>query len=589
MSALWQKLNQRKIVQWAVAYLAAGWLALQVTGFLAQSFGWPALLLRSFTVLAGVGFLAVLIVAWYHGERGQQRVSGVELLMLATLLVIAGATLSLVRPTPKAAGSAKAATDPSASAPPAYQASVAVLPFDEIGARAGEPYFSEGITEEIISELAKVEGLKVISRTSVVALKRTSLTLPQIADTLGVRHVLEGSVQRSGDRIRITAQLIDPRTDTHIWSESYDRELRDVFALQDDIAREVSAALLTRVQGLRPRAAGSRTAETGAYDAYLRGTYWRQRRTRDGLLEAIRAFEQAIALDAAYAPAYAALSTAHTLWVIFGYRDELDAYAHLARALRMAERAVALDSSSAEAYAARGFAGVFASASSERVLADLERAVRLGPSSGEIPIWHAVALAYARRYDEAMAEAETAIALDPLAPGPRGAFASIALSARRYDFALREARRARVLEPKFLVPLYQEALALLLLGRAAECARGEVGPYAAVKAMCLYSAGETARAAAIIDSLADSARGGARESWIDPGLLAADIATYHAWIGDAEKTVNWLRRAAEESPQAPRWFVVSSGVFDPVRTAPRFQQEFERIRAGVRARLERSR
>src|SRR2546425_814986 len=256
---------------------------------------------------------------------------------------------------------------------PAYAASVAVLPFETIGGGPQDEYFSDGMTDEIITQLAQIRDLKVISRTSVVALKGSHLTLSQIADTLGVDHVLEGSARRAGGRVRVNAQLIAAKTDAHLWARTYERDLRDVFRVQEEIAEDVSRALLASVQGLRPLGAGSRTAQPAAYDAYLRGTYWRQLRTRDGLLRAMQAFEAALAIDSAYAPAYAGLSSALSLFVNYQYDGGPGPIAALARAIVLADRAIALDSNLAEGFAARGFALIQAAVSSDAAVRDITR------------------------------------------------------------------------------------------------------------------------------------------------------------------------------------------------------------------------
>src|SRR6266850_2775613 len=260
---------------------------------------------------------------------------------------------------------------PATVSAPAYAASVAVLPFETIGGGREDEYFSDGMTDEIITQLAQIRDLKVISRTSVVALKGSHLTLSQIADTLGVDHVLEGSARRAGGRVRVNAQLIAAKTDAHLWAKTYERDLKDVFRVQEEIAGDVSRALLASVQGLRPVGAGSRTAQPAAYDAYLRGTYWRQLRTRDGLLRAMQAFEAALAIDSAYAPAYAGLSSALSLFINYQYSGGPEPIAALARAIVLADRAIALDSGLAEGFAARGFAFVQAAVSSDAVVRDV--------------------------------------------------------------------------------------------------------------------------------------------------------------------------------------------------------------------------
>jgi TolB-like protein len=575
MKPLWQRLQERKLVQWVLAYLAGAWLLLQVADVLAVPFGISDAMLRSLTIVLVTGFFAALVLAWYHGERGQQRVTATELLILTALLAVAGSVVWLVN---------SEAPEPAREASRSdYGASVAVLPFDNFGSGEENDYFSEGVTEEIIRELAKVEGLKVISRTSVVALKGTRMTLPQIAETLGVRHVVEGSVRRVGNQVRITAQLIDPATDAHLWAETYDRELLDIFKVQEEIAQHVIGALLARVEGLPPRGAGSRTDEAAAYDAYLRGTYARSRPSPGSFQAAIAAFEEAMSIDSDYAPAYAGLASVYLLSTLFAYPTGPDPYASVALGLVLADQAVELDPSSAEAWATRGHARLRNWLPVDAVLADIEQAVKLAPNAGEIRLLHGVALAFAGRFDEAILATEAAVALDPLAPTHHDVRAVSLNLVRRHEEAIEAARVAQALEPRFLNPRRQEARGLLLLGRYDECAALDVGPYLALRAMCLHSAGATAEAAAIIASLAAAVDAEVPNLPLHAGAFAGDLAEYHAWIGDVDGTLHWLARSAELSP-IYQFLVTASGTYDPVRDDPRFQAEFERIRGEVRAR-----
>lgn len=576
MNSLWQRLRERKLVQWGLAYLAGAWLLLQVADVLAVPFGISAAMLRGLAIVLVIGFFAVLVLAWYHGERGHQRVTGPELLILTTLLAVAGGVLWLID------GEAPAPAREFGRA--GYGASVAVLPFDNFGSGAENDYFSEGVTEEIIRELAKVEGLKVISRTSVVALKDSRMTLPQIAETLGVRHVVEGSVRRAGNQVRITAQLIDPETDTHLWAETYDRQLIDIFKVQEEIAQHVIGALLARVEGLPARGAGSRTDEAAAYDAYLRGTYARNRPSPANFQAAIVAFEEAMSIDPDYAPAYAGLASVYLLSTLFAHPSGPEPYASIALALVLAEQAVDLDPDSAETWATRGHARLRHWMPVDEVLADLDEAIRRAPNAAEIRLLHGVVLAFAGRYDEAVKETEAAVALDPLAPTHHD-FRAVSLNlVRRHEEAIEAARVAQALEPRFLNPRRQEARGLLLLGRYEECLALDPGPYLALRAMCLYSAGATAEAAAIISTLIAAVEAEVPNLPMHAGAFAGDLAEYHAWIGDVDGTLRWLTRSAELSP-IYQFLVTDSGTYDPVRDDPRFQAEFARILEAVRARI----
>jgi serine/threonine protein kinase len=312
---------------------------------------------------------------------------GVVILLLAAALAVRHSWPRPARPAPIAS-------------PRTEVASVAVLPFENLTGNPADAYLSDGMTEEVIGQLAQVHGLKVISRTSTEALKGVHLTLRQIADTLGVRHVLEGSVRHAGSRLRVAVKLIDARTDGHVWASSYDRDLTDVFKVQEEIARHVADSLVSAV-GIRPTIGRvARTAQPAAYAAYLAGRYLLYRRTRDALRGAMDQFQHAIARDSAYAPAYAGLASVYMLWVFYAYPG-IDFYESEAGAIAMADRAIALDSTLGEAYAARGQALAHAWAPAERIESDFQRALELRPNSPDVHQWYAAFLSREARYDAA--------------------------------------------------------------------------------------------------------------------------------------------------------------------------------------------
>src|SRR5437763_1837607 len=326
-----------------------------------------------------------------------------------------------------------------------------------------------------------------------------------------------------------------------------------------------------------PPPAGSAPG-SAAYDAYLRGTYWRQLRTRDGLLRAIDAFEEALVVDSAYAPAYAGLSSVLSLFVLYQYSGGPEPVSALARAIVLADRAIALDPNLAEGFAARGWALTNAGVSVDTAVRDLARAVALRPNSGQAHSFYVAALGDAGRDEDAVAEAQTATELDPLAPAFRIALSSAELGVRRYDVALREARRAGVLETAPLpVRIRFEGLALLLLGRPGECLTLDLGGQQPLKAMCLEALGRHREAAAVVDSLAAAVRAGSATWAVPEGL-----GMYYAWLGDVEGSLQWYG-AAYRAVQ-PRF--LRSGLFDRVRNNARFQAGIERLTERNRVRLE---
>jgi len=479
---------------------------------------------------------------------------------------------------------------PSNATPPrADVASVAVLPFDNLTGNPSDRYLSDGMTEEVIGQLARVPGLKVISRTSTEALRGAHLTLRQIADTLGVRHVVEGSVRHAGNRIRVAVDLIDATTDAHVWTSSYERDLTDVFAVQEEIARHVADSLVSTV-GVRPTVGHvARTEHPEAYAAYLAGRYLMYRRTREGLRGALEQFQRAIALDSAYAPAYAGLASAYHLWVTFSYRG-IDLFEAYGRAVAMAGRAIAIDSDlAAVAYAARGRAMTSAWAPADEIAADFRRALELQPNSPDVHQWYAAFLSRQGRHDEALAEVEQAVALDPLAPGVHLGYSFVALAARRYDVAVREGERATALEPSLVMAREHRALGDLLSGNAERCAGLSLGPYIGVRAMCLHSLGRQQEAAQIAESLrAAFTAGTVGDSIFSPVIAARGLAEFYAWTGNAEVSLAWLERAYALSPEGENPRVIESGLYDRVRNDPRFKAWLQRARTQIYDRVRRA-
>jgi serine/threonine-protein kinase len=461
-----------------------------------------------------------------------------------------------------------------------YTASVAVLPFDNLNGDSADDYFSVGITEEIISQLAQVESLKVISRTSVLALKGSSLTLPEIAETLGVRHIVEGSVRRQGSRVRVTAELIEAASDAHLWAGSFEGDLADSFRVQEEIARKVSGQLLSSIRGVRPMAPGTVPTQSAAFDALLRGRYLMERRSLDAVDGAIRAFRDAVRADSGYAPAYAGLSAAYVLRVIYGFPGGGDPYVAAARALALADRAVTLDPQLAEAHLARSDALLISLAPQEEAVRELRAAQRLMPGSAEVAMSAAHALARAGNWEAALPQAQRALALDPLSAGLRHSAITLALGGRRYDLAFEEARRARAFSASDPIAPVLQAYALLLRGDAARCVALELGPWLGIRATCLTALGRTTEAKALADSLAGQLREG---RYVALGQFA-DMAAYRAHLRDAGGAIGWLDEGARLSPMLYFWHL-ESGLFDPVRHDTVFSGGLARLQDRIRARL----
>jgi adenylate cyclase len=363
---VWERIKHHKVVQWTLAYLALAYTLLHSAEMLGGSLGWSHGLLRLFTLLLILGVPVVIIVSWYHGARGQRGVSGMELMIIAILLAIGGTFLWRDSKTEHASeGAASAAGEhgaesgaqkkaTAAPAPPA--ASVAVLAFSDLSAEGNQGYFSDGIAEEILNVLAHVNGLKVASRTSSFQFRKSDLGAPAIAQRLGVRHILEGSVRRAGDTVRITAQLIDASTDQHEWSQSFDRPLStaSLFAIQDEIAKNIvdhlAATMGSAADVAGPVARKADTASEDAYDLYLKGRSLFIARNGDNLVEAARILNLAVAKDPKFARAWEMLGAVLVTGKSWDVGDESDFKA----GVDAVEMALRLDPNLSLAYAVRG-------------------------------------------------------------------------------------------------------------------------------------------------------------------------------------------------------------------------------------------
>jgi TolB-like protein/cytochrome c-type biogenesis protein CcmH/NrfG len=416
LESLWSRLRRRKVVQWGIAYAAGAWGLLQGLEYVIDTFHWPAVLQPLVTMGLLIGLPIVLVIAWYHGDRGQQRVTATEFVIITLLFLIGGAMFwrydrasdeaAVTAGTPGAAAGAQA---PESTAP---ANSIAVLPFVNMSKDKDNEYFSDGISEEILNSLAQVPDLQVAARTSSFSFKGQTREIPDIARELKVRMVLEGSVRKQDERVRITAQLIDASNGFHVWSQTYDRELEDIFAIQDEIARAIAGAL--RIKLSTSPATGpekSATMDVAAYEFYLKGLSLWQARGQDNLDQAQRHFEQAIERDPKFAKAWAGVALVETLrpdW--FGTPSSIS----YPRARDAAERALALDPLLPEAYAALANTA-FNEGRSGTARELFERALAIAPSYATAWQWYGWGLMTNGYFEDALPKSQRAVELDPKA------------------------------------------------------------------------------------------------------------------------------------------------------------------------------
>jgi serine/threonine-protein kinase len=461
-----------------------------------------------------------------------------------------------------------------------YEDSVAVLPFAHIGGGDEFEHLGDGLTYEITSQLAQFGRLKVTARTSVMAIAGAGLTTAQLADSLGVRYLLEGSVQPSGNLVRVTVELVEARTGTILWSDQYQRELTHVLMVQEEIAREVSSALLSTVSRRRPR--GGEGAHSPAHPSFLEGKDLIAQRTPEAFRDAIVALERAIAIDPDYAPPYASLASAYALSVTYRYRIGADAYEAAGTALALADRAIELDADLASAYSTRGYAASIALAPIESVGADFDRALDLRPNSPDGPAWAGHLRVREGRFDEALRMARRAVRLDPLAGSRRISLAYEALRDHQYDVVLEQTQMARRLAPTLFLPRELRGIAMLLEGRESECVEVDLGPYSGLLATCLHATGRGEEAQQIVDSLETLMRAGRQVDALFTNVIAAQgLAGYYAWLGDVDRALQWVTRAYELSPSGVDLRTIESGLFDRVRSDARFTERLTELRGGI--------
>jgi len=463
------ELKRRNVYKVAVAYAVVGWLLVQITTQVFPFLEIPVWVVRLVIALVAIGFPIALVIAWAFEltPEGIKRTEDVE--RPAGLLsknrtwvyvVAIGAAFSIGlffigRYT---------ARNPSAGAPSELPAkSIAVLPFDNLSRDPDNAYFAEGVQDEILTRLAKVADLKVISRTSTQRFKSSPDNLPQIARQLGVLHILEGSVQKSGDSVRVNVQLINALTDAHLWAEIYDRKLTDIFAVESDIAKTIADTLQAKLTGSEKQMmAAQSTSDTAAYELYHKGRSLWEKRSGDNIPKAIAFYEQAIARDPNYALAYAGLGQAY---ILLPFYTGADRRAVIPKAKEAALQALHLDPNVAEAHLALGKIFFFGEIDLTAANREYQRAVELKPNDAAAHHWFGNdTLAALGRFDEAIAESKRAVELDPLSTVINADLGSTFVYAGRYREAVAQLRKTLRIDPTDFYAHFNLGIALQAMG-----------------------------------------------------------------------------------------------------------------------------
>lgn len=436
-----QELRRRNVIRVGIAYVLVAWVALQLADFILEVIDAPSWVLQVFVLAGAIGLIAALFFAWVFEltPEGIKRESELDrsrsitahtgrkldrLIIVGLVAVVAWFAWDRYGSDPGATGSTgmdeqaesrsadesgEAAPRPSPAARPG-QASIAVLPFVNMSADPDNEFFSDGVSEELLNVLARIPELKVAARTSAFAYKGTDAKIADIARELGVENVLEGSVRKSGNQVRVTAQLIKADDGFHLWSETYDRELDNIFAIQDDIAGQIAAALRVTLALDEQRGENlTGTTSLQAYEHYLRGMALWHQRTADSLRGAVEAFDAALAVDPDFAKAHAGLALT---WSVYPGYVTMDLEDAIGRVVHHAERATSLDPENTEALAA--LANAYASEGRLSEAAELyDRAIELSPSFATAYQWYGRVRVYQGDYEAAQRLMQRAHDLDP--------------------------------------------------------------------------------------------------------------------------------------------------------------------------------
>jgi TolB-like protein/Flp pilus assembly protein TadD len=585
------ELKRRNVYKVAIAYAVVAWLLIQAASIFFPAFDAPSWVMKIFIIVIIFGFPVALIFSWafeitpegikleseIEPTKSIARRTGRKIVAVTIALAVVAAGLFVYqvvrsRSTSTPQNTASAARTEAATAAP--NKSIAVLPFDNLSRDPDNAYFCEGVQDEILTRLAKVADLKVISRTSTQHFKSTPDNLPQIAKQLGVAHILEGSVQKASDQVRVNVQLINALTDAHLWADTYDRKLTDIFAVESEIAKTIADTLQARLTGSEKNEMSKKpTEDPEAYEFYLKGRFFWNKRTGVDLRKAIEYFNQAVARDPNYALAYVGLSDSYLLLPNYGSTSSQEA---LPPARTAAKKALALDDSLAEAHASLGLLATI-ELDLERALSELERAVQLKPNYATAHHWLALANMTLARFDPAIAEGKRAIELDPLSVIINADCSWLYLCARRYDQAEAQARKTLEIDPHFFLAHYYLGIALQLKGRLSEAIpefqksfdlNGD--PYSlGILGQAYARNGQNEEALKILARL--------NEQRNTRRVAPYAMALVYSGLGDKERAIDELDRGYRDGETNYLFVIKVDPLLDDLRGNPRFEALVQKV------------
>jgi TolB-like protein len=578
------ELKRRNVYKVAITYAVVGWLLIQIATQVFPFFDIPNWGVRLMVLIIALGFPVALILAWafeltpegikrteiadevQHHSRGS---AWIYILAIGAALSI-GLFLLGRHTASKTTETSRLGT--------ATSKSVAVLPFANLSRDPDNAYFAAGIQDEIITRLAKIGELKVVSCLSTERFKGAADDLPAIAKQLGVANILQGSVQRTPDTVRVNVQLVKAETDNHLWAETFDRKLTDVFQIESDIAKTIAEKLQAKLTGSEEHALSIKpTADSEAHQLYLQGRYIWNRRTGGNLKKALSYFQDAVERDPGYALAYTGIADSCALIPVYGAGAPKDYYP---RAKAAAEKALQLDDSLAEAHTS--LANVFFRyLELDKSAREFERSIQLNPNYPTSRQWYGrLTLLALGQFDHAIAEAKRAVELDPVSPIGRTDVATVYLMERRYDEAIAELHNTLEMDPDFYWAHRQLGVALELKGapsqaiveyqRASEL--NDDPRVLAFVAHAIANMGKQNEAREILAKLTETAR--------TRYISGYSFAVIHLGLGEKDQAVDWLEKDAREQTGFEINFIRVDPYLDPLRGDPRFEALVSKVVSG---------
>ena len=576
------ELKRRNVYKVAVAYAVVAWLLVQIATQVFPFFEIPNWAVRLVVLVLIAGFPVALVFSWAFEitSEGIVRESEIEsgksithhtgrkIVALTIVLAVVATGLLIfqfVRPR---------STSPSAAT--ISNKSIAVLPFDNLSGDPQNAYFSEGVQDEILTRLAKIAELKVISRTSTQRFKSAPNDLRQIAQQLGVENILEGSVQKANDQVRVNVQLINALTDAHLWADTYDRKLTDIFAVETEIAKTVADVLQAKLTGSEQHVIAARpTANSEAHQLYLKGRFFWNKRTGNDLKKSIDYFQQAIAADPNYALAYAGVADAYVFLPGYTAGSPQDCYP---KAKAAAKKALELDDTLAEAHTTLAIALLLYDFDFAQAIREFQHAIELNPNYATAHQQYGnIGLIDLGRFDDAIAEGNRAAELDPLSLVINADVGANYYYARRYDEAIAQLRKTLEMDPGYYYAYITLGEALEMKG-AGDTAIAEYQKARALNddpsvlgllAHAYAASGTKTEALKILDQL----KALSKQRYV----AAYSFTLVYLGLGDKEEALHWLEQSYQDRAGGDIEGIRVDPFLDSLRGDPRFEALAEKV------------